>query len=87
MSLLMYGSETMIGKEESSGIRNVQMDNLRGLLDIRGGDKVQNARIRELCGITKGLVKVLSRWFAHDERTENDRIAKGVCEGVQVVVQ
>ena len=38
----MYGSETM-------------MDNLRGLMSIRRMDKVPNARIRELCGVTKGV--------------------------------
>ena len=38
-----------------SGIRAVQMDNLRGLLGIRRMDRVLNARIRELCRVTKGL--------------------------------
>ena len=42
--VLMYGSETMIWKEEErSRIRAVQMDNLRGLLSIRRTDKVPNA--------------------------------------------
>ena len=31
------------------------MDNLRGLLGIRSKDKVPNARIRQLHGITKGV--------------------------------
>ena len=31
------------------------MDNLRGLLGIRRIGKVPNARIRQLCGVTKGL--------------------------------
>ena len=31
------------------------MDNLRGLLGIRRVDRVPNARIRELCGVKKGL--------------------------------
>ena len=45
--VLMYGSETMIGKErEISRIRAVQMNNLRGLLGIRM-DKFLNARIRQ----------------------------------------
>ena len=30
------------------------MDNLRGFLVIRRMVRVQNARIRELCGVTKG---------------------------------
>ena len=44
--VLMYGSETMLWKEERSRIKAVQMDNLRGLLGIRRMDKVPNARIR-----------------------------------------
>ena len=56
---LMYGSETMLWKEnEMSRIRAVQMDNLRGLLGIRIMHKVSNARIRELEVVTKGLMKV-----------------------------
>ena len=31
------------------------MDNLRGLLGIRRLDKILNAQIRELCGVTKGV--------------------------------
>ena len=31
------------------------MDNLRGLLGIRRMDKIPNAQIRELCGLTKGV--------------------------------
>ena len=47
--ILMYGSETMLWKEkERSGIRDVQMDNLRGLLGIRRMDRLPNARIWEL---------------------------------------
>ena len=42
-----YGSETMIWREkERSRIRDVQMDNLRGLLGIRRIDKFPSARIR-----------------------------------------
>ena len=44
----------MLWKEkEWSRIRDIQMDNLRGLLGIRRMDRVSNARIRELCGVTK----------------------------------
>ena len=43
----MYGSETMIWRDkERPRIRAVQMENIRGLLDIRRMDKVPNARIR-----------------------------------------
>ena len=48
--LLLYGSDTMVGKEKDrSRIRVVQMDKLRGLLGIRRMDRVRNARIRESC--------------------------------------
>ena len=65
----MYGSETMLWKKkERSRVRAVQMDNLRGFLGIRMMDKVPNARIRELCGVTKGLDERIDKgvllWFA-----------------------
>ena len=61
----MYGSEIRIWKEkERSIIRAVQMNNLRGFLGIRRMDKVPNALIRELCGVTKGLMKVFSNGSA-----------------------
>ena len=42
--VLTYGSDTMIWRaEKRSRIRAVQMDNLRGLLDIRRMNKVPNA--------------------------------------------
>ena len=41
-----------MGEKDRSSIRVVQIDNLRGLLGIRRKDKVQNARIRQLCGVT-----------------------------------
>ena len=47
--------DTMLWKEgERSKIRAVQMDNLKGLLGIRRVDRVSNAWIRELRGVTKG---------------------------------
>ena len=49
VGVLMYGSETIIWKEEEkSRVRAVQIDNLRELLDIRMMDRAPNARIREL---------------------------------------
>ena len=42
------------------------MDNLRGLLGIR---RLDNARIRQLCRVTKGvnekIDEVVFRWFGH----------------------
>ena len=84
--VLTYSSETMKWrKKERSRIRAVQMDNLRGLLGIRRMDNVLNARIRQLCGVTKGLDEKIDegvlRWLGHVERMGNDRIAKRVYVG------
>ena len=61
------------------------MDNLRGLLGISGMDRVPNARIRELCRVTKGIDGRIDegvlRWFSHVERMESDRIARRVYGG------
>ena len=49
MSVLLYCSETTIWREkERSRTSAVQMDSLRGLLDIRRMDRMPNARIGEL---------------------------------------
>ena len=56
MPVLTYGSETMIWREkERSRLRAVQMDNIRGLLDIRRMDKVAKVRIRKFWVVTKGV--------------------------------
>ena len=69
----MYGSETMLGKEkERSRVRAVQMNNLKGLLGIRRMDKFPNSWIKELCVVTKRLMKV----FSDVERMKNDRIKR-----------
>ena len=69
-------------EKERSRIRAVQMDNLRGLLGFRRIDKVPNARIKELCGVTKGVDERIDegvlQWFGHVERMEKERIAKRV---------
>ena len=92
--VLMYGSETMLWKEkERSRIRAVQMQNLRGLLDIRRMDKVLEARVTGLCRVENGLDERIDedvlRWFGHVERMERDRIAKrvnvGECAGSRSV--
>ena len=52
--VLIYRNETMILKgKKRSRIRTVQMDNLKDFLGIRRMDKVLNALIRELYGLTK----------------------------------
>ena len=61
------------------------MDNLRSLVGIRRMDKIVSVRIRQLCGMTKGvdekIDKGVLRWFGHVERMETDRIAKRVYIG------
>ena len=45
-------------------------------------DKVQNSRIRQFCGVKKGVDENIDegvlRWFGHVERMGNDRIVKRV---------
>ena len=59
-------------KNERSRIRSVQMDNFTGLLGVRRMDRVPNARIRELSGVTKGVGEKIDegahRWFGHVEK-------------------
>ena len=50
--VLIYGSDTMLWKEDRSRIRAEQMDNLRRLLDIRRMDRIK--------GKMKGLMKACS---------------------------
>ena len=61
------------------------MDNLRGLLGIRRMDKVLNARIRQLCGVTKSIEEKIDegvlQWFGHVERMENAK-KEGLCRSV-----
>ena len=61
MPLLIDVSETMLWKKKRSRVRAVQIDKFKGLLGIRRMDRIPNARIRELCGVRKGI----------DERIEN----------------
>ena len=79
--VLTYDYETMIWrKKETSRISAVHMDILRGLLGIRRMDKVPNARIKQLFGVTKGMDENIDesflRWLGHVEIMENERIAK-----------
>ena len=54
LPVLRYDME----EKERSKIKAVQMDNLRGLLGIRRMDGALNVLIREVCGVTKRLMKV-----------------------------
>ena len=61
------------------------MNNLRDLLGTSRSDRIPNARIRELCGMKKGLDEKINecflRWFGYVKRMEKDRIAKRVYGG------
>ena len=53
---LMYGSEVTMWKHKyRTKVQAVQMDNLRSMLGVRRIDKMRNERIRELCGVKKGI--------------------------------
>ena len=72
--VLMYGNETMLWREkERPRVRVVKMDNLRGLLGIRRMDRVQNAQIRELYKVKKGLDEGILIWFSQES------LCKRVC--------
>ena len=63
MSVLTYGSETMICREkERSRVRDVQKTTSRGLMGIRRMDKVLNAGIRQLCEMTKVFSDGSAMW-------------------------
>ena len=61
------------------------MENHRDLLGISRMDKVPNAWIRQLCGVTKGADEKIDegvlRWFVHVKRMESSRIAKRIYAG------
>ena len=85
--VLIYDSTTTLWKEkERSRNRVVQIDNLKGFLGIRRMARVPNARIREVCGVTKGLDEWIYEdiflWFGHVERMETNRISKRVRESM-----
>ena len=50
------------------------MGNLRGLLGIRGMDRLLNVQIRELGWVGESILQ----WFGLTERMENYRIVKRV---------
>ena len=50
-------------------------------MGIRRMDKVRNARIKQLCGVTKGVDEDVLRWIGLVERMENYRTTKRVYVG------
>ena len=86
LPVLMYGSEAMVWNSKyRSKVQAVQMDNLRGVLGVRRIDKMRNERIRELCGVKKGvnerINETILRWFGHLERMDESRLVKRMYNG------
>src|SRR5678816_2500347 len=72
-------------KRYRSKVQCVQMDNLRGVLGVRRIDKMRNERIRELCGVNKGVNERINestlRWFSHVGRMDDSRLVKRMYSG------
>ena len=86
LPVLLYGSETMVwNKKYRSKVQCVQMDNLRGMLGVKRINKVRNERIREWCGVKKGVNERINesmlRWFGHVERMNESRLVKRMYSG------
>ena len=82
MPVLLCDSKTMIWREkERFRIVAAKMDKLKGFLNIRRMDRIQNAWIRVLCRVAKGVDESVLHWFRPIEKMENDRIAKRVYVG------
>ena len=78
---LLYGSEITVWYEKyRSRVQAVQMDNLRSVLGVRRIDRMRNERIRELCGVEKGINERINEsllsWFGHMERMDVNRLVK-----------
>src|SRR5678815_4819944 len=60
-------------------------DSLRGILGVRRIDKMRNERIRDLCGVKKGVNERINesmlRWFGHVERMNDSRLVKRMYSG------
>jgi hypothetical protein len=91
---LLYGSEVTVWcPKYRSRVQAVQMDNLRSVLGVRRIDKMRNERIRELCGVERGMNERINesllRWFGHMERMDESRLVKRMysseCEGSKPV--
>src|SRR5678816_1567325 len=61
------------------------MGNLRGMLGLRRIDKMKNERIRETCGVKKGVNERINesmlRWFDYVERMNDSRLVKRMYSG------
>ena len=78
VTVLTYGSETMIWREKERSM-------IRGVLGIRRMDKVLDARIRQFSRVTKCADEKIDegvlRWFGHVERMKDNMIAERVYVG------
>ena len=75
--ILMYESETMVWKEKRSWIKDLQLDNLRGLLGIRRIDRIPNPLDIKLCRVEERIEDCVLQLFGYIERRENAIFLKG----------
>src|SRR5678816_3860301 len=72
-------------KRYRSKVQCVQMDNHRGMLGVKRINKIRNERIRELCGVKKGVNERINestlRWFDHVERMNDSWLVKRMYSG------
>lgn len=56
--VLMCSSNIMVRKRGyRSKVQSFRMDNLKGLLGLRGIDKMRNGRVRQKCGVKNGVIE------------------------------
>ena len=77
--VFIYGSKTMLWKQERSTIRAVQMDNPKGLLGIRRMDKVSSCA--ECRRVDERIYEGVLQWFGHMDRMGNEEIVNRVYVG------
>ena len=76
----------ILRERERSRIRVEEMDNLRGLLCISRMNKIPNARIRDLCGVAKGVNEMIDGLAILKEWRMIGLIKRSMMESVWVVV-
>ena len=80
----IWGCWVKVPHSVSSYLRSASIRlGVEGVINFR--PKVQNVRMKELCGETNGVGERIDesvlRWFGHIERMGNNRIAKTVYVG------
>lgn len=72
----------------STKMQSVQMNDLRGMLDVRTIDKMRKDYIRKMCDVKKKVNEKINasilRWFEHMERMDKCRHVKWLYRGERV---